>query len=325
MVRSLAVVAWLAAAGLVAAGTAEAQVPQGWGFHNPSGGYEAGRFFRTSNDPKEEPRMALRPRTVEPFEPNTGRFGILFHTFDAAKYRGKRVVFSATLHSVGVETYGSAWLRADRDRRSSTWYDAEKGDPLVHLSRRLDGDGERRVQLVRDIPAGAEAITLGFSLYGNGVLAFQDLKFDVVDKTVPVSDEKLLDTPDLGFKTASSAWERKDPLDARLTVQVRDVPLTTFLETVSAQTKVNFIVGEGTGDHRVTASVENVTAREILDIVTSLKGLSWTRIARSNTYMVTRKEKRDEDIDAMAREIRQLKEEVSSLRGQLKKQAPARP
>lgn len=319
MVRALALASLLAAAG-----TAAAQVPQGWGFHNPSGGYEAGRFFRPGNDPKAEAQMALRPRTVEPFEPNTGRFGILYHTFDAAKFRGKRVSFSATLAYRGVETYGSAWLRADRQRQSSTWYDAEKGDPLVHLSRRLDGDGERRVQLVQDIPAKAEAITLGFSLYGNGVLAFQDLKFDVVDKEVPVSDERLMDSPDLGFKTVPAAWERKDPLDARLTVQVKGVPLTTFLETVSAQTKVNFIVGEGVGEHRVTASVENVTARELLDIVTSLKGLSWTRIARSNTYMVTRKENRDEDIDAMAREIKQLREELSSLRGQLKK-APARP
>lgn len=310
------------AVSLAAFGTARAQVPQGWGFHNPSGGYEAGRFFRLAGEPTGKTRMALRPKTTEPFEPNTGRFGILYHTFDAAKYRGKRVSFSATLLYHGVETYASAWLRADRERGSSTWYDAEKGDPLVHLSKRLDGDGDQGVRLVQDVPAKAETITIGFSLYGNGVLAFDELRFDVVDETVPVTASTLLEAPDLEFKTASAAWERKDPLDERVTVKVRDVSLTRFLDAVSQQARVNFIVGEGLAERRVSADLRNVTVRELLDIVASLKGLSWTRIARSNTYMVTRKEKRDSDIDAMALELKTLREELAALRGQLKALSP---
>ena len=37
----------------------------------------------------------------------------------------------------------------------------------------------------------------------------------------------------------------RPPLDTRVTVRVKGAPLATFLDTISAQAKINFIITEG--------------------------------------------------------------------------------
>lgn len=78
-----------------------------------------------------------------------------------------------------------------------------------------------------------------------------------------------------------------NPLDTRIIVRVKAAPLSTFLDTISAQARVNFIITEGLEKKRVTAFLQNVTVREALQILLEIKGLTYQRIGRSNTYVVS--------------------------------------
>ncbi len=78
-----------------------------------------------------------------------------------------------------------------------------------------------------------------------------------------------------------------NPLDTRIVVRVKNAPLATFLDTISAQAKVNFIITEGLEKKRITAFLQNVTVREALQILLEIKGLTYQRIGRSNTYVVS--------------------------------------
>jgi type II secretory pathway component GspD/PulD (secretin) len=90
--------------------------------------------------------------------------------------------------------------------------------------------------------------------------------------------------------------ERTTPLDARVTVRVKGAPLATFLDTISAQAKVNFIITEGLETKRVTAFLQNVTVREALQVLLEIKGLSYQQIGKSNTYVVTPRSKSVENV-----------------------------
>lgn len=80
-----------------------------------------------------------------------------------------------------------------------------------------------------------------------------------------------------------------NPLDTRIVVRVKNAPLATFLDTISAQAKVNFIITEGLEQKRVTAFLQNVTVREALQILLEIKGLTYQRIGKSNTYVVSKR------------------------------------
>ncbi len=97
--------------------------------------------------------------------------------------------------------------------------------------------------------------------------------------------------PSRGGGTASLA-----PLDMRVTVRVKGAPLATFLDTISAQAKVNFIITEGLESKRVTAFLQNVTVREALQVLLEIKGLTYQQIGKSNTYVVTPRSKQIENL-----------------------------
>ncbi len=86
------------------------------------------------------------------------------------------------------------------------------------------------------------------------------------------------------------------PLDARITVRVKGAPLATFLDTISAQAKVNFIITEGLEQKRITAFLQNVTVREALQVLLEIKGLTYSQIGRSNTYVVNQRSKQAENL-----------------------------
>ena len=86
------------------------------------------------------------------------------------------------------------------------------------------------------------------------------------------------------------------PLDTRVSVRVKNVPISTFLDTISAQAKVNFIITEGLETKKVTAFLQNVTVREALQVLLEIKGLTYQQIGRSNTYVVTQRSKQLENL-----------------------------
>lgn len=93
-----------------------------------------------------------------------------------------------------------------------------------------------------------------------------------------------------------AAREALSPLETRVTVRVKGAPLATFLDTISAQAKINFIITEGLEARRVTAFLQNVTVREALQVLLEIKGLTYQQIGKSNTYVVTPRSKTVENL-----------------------------
>jgi|GEM_PF-437995 len=115
-------------------------------------------------------------------------------------------------------------------------------------------------------------------------------------------DEKLIEprsvqSVQIGTAPAprAAAPVSTSPLDTRVTVRVKGVPLATFLDTIAAQAKVNFIITEGLEQKRVTAFLQNVTVRDALQVLLEIKGLTYSPVGHSNTYIVTQRSKQAEN------------------------------
>ncbi|MBI4677944.1 MAG: hypothetical protein HY748_10215 [Elusimicrobia bacterium] len=87
-----------------------------------------------------------------------------------------------------------------------------------------------------------------------------------------------------------------NPLETRVTVRVKGAPLATFLDTISAQSKVNFIITEGLETKQITAFLQNVTVREALQILLEIKGLTYQQIGKSNTFVIAPRSKAAEPV-----------------------------
>ncbi|MCL2888106.1 MAG: hypothetical protein FWF35_02180 [Elusimicrobia bacterium] len=83
--------------------------------------------------------------------------------------------------------------------------------------------------------------------------------------------------------------EAGSPLDKKVTIRVANVPISTFLNSISAQAKINFIMGEEFANKKVTASLSNVTVREALDTLLRVQGLTYQRIGKSDSFVVTKR------------------------------------
>ncbi|MBQ2312537.1 MAG: hypothetical protein II183_00035 [Elusimicrobiaceae bacterium] len=94
-----------------------------------------------------------------------------------------------------------------------------------------------------------------------------------------------------GQVTAESAiYKRADnisPLDRKVTIRVNNVPIGTFLNSISAQSKINFIMGEEFSGKKISASLTNVTVREALDTLLRVQGLTYQRVGKSDSYVIT--------------------------------------
>jgi type IV pilus assembly protein PilQ len=84
--------------------------------------------------------------------------------------------------------------------------------------------------------------------------------------------------------------EAVSPLDRKIgPIRLKGAPLSTFLDVISAQSKVNFIISEGVESKTITVFLRKTTVREALEILLSVKGLTYQRIGKSNTYVVQRR------------------------------------
>ncbi|KAF0126589.1 MAG: type IV pilus assembly protein PilQ [Elusimicrobia bacterium] len=84
--------------------------------------------------------------------------------------------------------------------------------------------------------------------------------------------------------------ETVSPLDRKIgPIRLKAAPLSTFLDVVSAQSKVNFIITDGLEKTTVTVFLRKTTVREALEILLRVKGLTYQRIGKSNTYVVTKR------------------------------------
>ena len=113
-------------------------------------------------------------------------FGTLMQTFKADMYFGKRVRMTGFIKTEDVKTWSSMWMRVD-----------DKANPTQSLAfdnmanRSIKGTTDwTKCEIVLDVPANASNIAFGFLLDGTGKIWFDDIKFEVVDQSVPTTDSK---------------------------------------------------------------------------------------------------------------------------------------
>ncbi len=114
--------------------------------------------------------------------------GNWMQTFKCDAWRGKRVRMSGFAKTVNVDRFASFWFRVD-------------GPDYIVLSfdnmndRKIKGTtGWTKYDLVIDVPDQSEQIAFGCFLYGAGQIWMDDVKFEIVEKSVlttGVSQEEL--------------------------------------------------------------------------------------------------------------------------------------
>ena len=90
------------------------------------------------------------------------------------------------------------------------------------------------------------------------------------------------------FLFAGLAQAIEDPLDARVTVRVKDAPLAVFLDTISAQSGVNFLISDEVEHLHLTASLRNVTVREALQLL-EWRGLTYYSMTDPGRFLVAKR------------------------------------
>lgn len=112
-------------------------------------------------------------------------------------------------------------------------------------------------------------------------------------QTLP-SDDTIALTEDTTVKLSGESelykeTEQATPLDRKVSIRVSNVPISAFLNSITTQAKINFIMSEEFANKKVTASLTKVTVREALDTLLRVHGLTYQRIGKSDSYVVTKR------------------------------------
>jgi hypothetical protein len=143
-------------------------------------------------------RASARLRAVEP---DAKGFGSLMQMAKADKLLGKRVRLSGWVRAEGVARSAGLWMRVDGPALDPTRWLA-----LDAMSdRRITGTRPwQRYEIVLEVAPDAVDIAFGATLSGPGTIWVDDLRFDVVDASVPLTgSQKVLLRPEpqnLGFE-----------------------------------------------------------------------------------------------------------------------------
>ena len=156
--------------------------PPPWTFGGPSQDY-ALSIDRTGPGAVAK----LHARVAEPRD-----FASITQSIRAARYRGQRVRFRATVRTVDVVGRAWLWLRVD----------GERGTPALAFDgmarRPLDGSSDwAEHAVVLDVVEAARTLHFGFAMHGIGAFEVRDLAFEVVDASVPLTagETMLADQP----------------------------------------------------------------------------------------------------------------------------------
>lgn len=120
--------------------------------------------------------IRLRFRAAAP----PGGFGTVMQSFDAARYRGRRVRFSAMVRGEEVTDWAGAWLRVDA---------AGGARALDNMSDRpLRGStGWTEAACVLDVGEDGASVHFGALLAGAGAIDLARPRFEIVGTGVPVT------------------------------------------------------------------------------------------------------------------------------------------
>lgn len=114
-------------------------------------------------------------------------FSTMMQTSSAKKYVGKRIKMSGYLKTENVKSWAGMWLRIDPEGGGNALGFDNMED------RSLKGDTDWSLcEIVLDVPEKSYTLNYGVLLNGKGKVWFDDLKFEVVDKSVPTTGREYL-------------------------------------------------------------------------------------------------------------------------------------
>jgi len=108
-------------------------------------------------------------------------FGTMMQSFEPGEYLGKRVRMTGYVRAKDVKKWAGLWLRVDGKTREVLSFDNMQDRPIKGTS------DWKRHDIVLDVPAEASNISFGILLDGTGTVWLTDMRFDVVDTSVPTT------------------------------------------------------------------------------------------------------------------------------------------
>jgi len=110
-------------------------------------------------------------------------FGTIMQSFNPASYLGKRVRLSGYIKSKDVTSWAGMWFRIDGpEKEKSLAFDNMQKRPIKGTT------AWKKYEIVLDAPENSTGFAFGVLQSGPGEVWLDDLKFEVVDKSVPLTD-----------------------------------------------------------------------------------------------------------------------------------------
>ncbi|MBS4979604.1 MAG: helix-turn-helix transcriptional regulator [Clostridiales bacterium] len=119
----------------------------------------------------------------EEFVPD--EYATIMQQFRAERFLGKRVRFSAFVKALEVEGWAGLWLRLDGKFSVTLKLDNMQNRPIKGTIN------WNLYSCVLDVPEETELINIGILLNGKGRVWLDDVSFQEVDRTVPVTDFEI--------------------------------------------------------------------------------------------------------------------------------------
>jgi hypothetical protein len=107
-------------------------------------------------------------------------FGTLMQDFSADKYAGKRIRFSASVKSEGVQSWAGLWMRVDKQSTSMA-FDNMQDRPITGTK------GWQNYAVVLNVPQDATGVFFGVLLTGTGTVWLNGVKVEVVGSDIPTT------------------------------------------------------------------------------------------------------------------------------------------
>jgi len=162
------------AAVLLVPALASAASPAGWFLAGKDpASYVMEQDSKTAHEGKTSARFAS---TREP-----KGFGTMMQSFEPGEYRGKRVRLSAFVKSKQIRGWAGLWMRVDGPEARPLAFDNMQGRPIQGTS------DWKRYDVVLDVDDTATGISFGVLLEGTGTLWLDEVKFQIVDASVPTT------------------------------------------------------------------------------------------------------------------------------------------
>ena len=128
--------------------------------------------------------------TIKSIDKTIEGFGTLMQQSNPDNYLGKRVRMTGYVKSENVASWAGLWLRVDQSGSQLPL----SFDNMV--SRPIKGTtGWKKYEIVLDIPGNASLMAYGALLDGTGQVWFDNITFEIVDKSVQTTDFKNVKNP----------------------------------------------------------------------------------------------------------------------------------